>query len=141
MAETERAEDVRRIIDLHRETSELRPFRPIPSGRISRRATGVLGGLALLGGIGCAWQAGVGVASASPLIIALVLVLTILLYDAWLKRTLLGPVAMGSCRFLNVLLGLSVGGGGFPIGARVYLALVVGLYIAGVTWFARTEAR
>ena len=27
------------------------------------------------------------------------------------------------------------------MGARVYLALVVGLYIAGVTWFARTEAR
>lgn len=30
LAETERAEDVRRIIDLHREMSELRPFRPIP---------------------------------------------------------------------------------------------------------------
>ena len=30
LAGTERAEDVRRIIDLHRESSELRPFRPIP---------------------------------------------------------------------------------------------------------------
>jgi len=30
LAETERAEDVRRIIDLHREMTELRPFRPIP---------------------------------------------------------------------------------------------------------------
>jgi len=30
LAETERFEDVRRIIDLHRETSGLRPFRPIP---------------------------------------------------------------------------------------------------------------
>src|SRR5437870_5237158 len=90
-----------------------RPFRPIPSGRISRRAAGVLGALALLGGVACARQAGVAIASASPLIIALVLVLTILLYDAWLKRTLLGPAAMGSCRFLNVLLGLSVAGGSF----------------------------
>lgn len=30
LAETERTEDVRRIIDLHREMTELRPFRPIP---------------------------------------------------------------------------------------------------------------
>ncbi|MGL9616411.1 DUF1152 domain-containing protein [Bradyrhizobium sp. U531] len=30
LGETERAEDVRRIIDLHREMTELRPFRPIP---------------------------------------------------------------------------------------------------------------
>ncbi|MCP3465055.1 DUF1152 domain-containing protein [Bradyrhizobium sp. CCGUVB23] len=30
LAETARVEEVRRIIDLHRETSELRPFRPIP---------------------------------------------------------------------------------------------------------------
>ena len=48
---------------------------------------------------------------------------------------------MGACRFLNVLLGLSVAEESFPTGARVYLALVVGLYIAGVTWFGRTEAR
>jgi 4-hydroxybenzoate polyprenyltransferase len=47
---------------------------------------------------------------------------------------------MGSCRFLNVLLGVSVSGGlAWPLGP--HLALVVGLYIAGVTWFARTEAR
>jgi 4-hydroxybenzoate polyprenyltransferase len=48
---------------------------------------------------------------------------------------------MGACRFLNVLLGLSVGG---PLTERpwtFHLALVVGLYIVGVTWFARTEAR
>ena len=30
LAETDRVEEVRRIIDLHRETSELRPFRAIP---------------------------------------------------------------------------------------------------------------
>jgi 4-hydroxybenzoate polyprenyltransferase len=120
-----------------------RPFRPIPSGRISRRDAGILGALALLAGVGCAWQAGLvaGLASSRPFVIALVLVLTILLYDGWLKRTLLGPVAMGGCRFLNVLLGLSVAEPGLPTGARLYLALVVGLYIAGITWFARTEAR
>lgn len=46
---------------------------------------------------------------------------------------------MGACRFLNVLLGLSVASGG--TGAwGIALALVVGLYIGGVTLFARTEA-
>jgi 4-hydroxybenzoate polyprenyltransferase len=47
---------------------------------------------------------------------------------------------MAACRFFNVLLGLTV----VPDAAldaplRVHLAGVVGVYIAGVTWFARTE--
>src|SRR5207249_9343623 len=43
-------------------------------------------------------------------------------------------------RFLNVLLGLSAGD---EVAGRwgIPLAFVVGLYIVGVTWFARTEAR
>jgi 4-hydroxybenzoate polyprenyltransferase len=46
---------------------------------------------------------------------------------------------MGACRSLNVLLGVSIAGSlARPLGP--YLALVVGLYIVGVTWFARTEA-
>src|SRR5262249_19092140 len=73
-------------------------------------------------------------------LIAVVLVGAILLYDGWLKRTWAGPVGMGLCRALNVLLGLSVAPA-WVGGWGVYLALVVGVYIAGVTWFARTEAR
>src|SRR5438046_2979590 len=55
-------------------------------------------------------------------------------------HTALGPPGMGACRFCNVLLGLSLA----PEGVRgwgVLRGLVVGLYIIGVTWFARTEAR
>jgi hypothetical protein len=56
---------------------------------------------------------------------------------------------MGACRFLNVLLGLSASGGlairdgtgRAVVGLGVHLALVVGIYIVGVTWLARTEAR
>jgi 4-hydroxybenzoate polyprenyltransferase len=70
------------------------------------------------------------------------LIVSILLYDAWLKQTWFGPLAMGACRFLNVLLGLTLAEAtGLVWGARIYVALVVGLYIVGVTWFARTEAR
>lgn len=112
-----------------------RPFRPLPSGKISRRTAAFLGSGLLTAGVLSA-----GAASSRSLGIALALVVSILLYDAWLKRTSLGPVAMGMCRFLNVLLGLS-GAGSWVGGWGLHLALVVGLYIVGVTWFARTEAR
>jgi 4-hydroxybenzoate polyprenyltransferase len=46
---------------------------------------------------------------------------------------------MGLCRFLNVLLAVSASGSLSVPG--LHLALIVGLYIVGVTWFARTEAR
>src|SRR5262249_7865641 len=70
--------------------------------------------------------------------LALCLVVAILLYDAWLKRTWAGPLGMGLCRSLNVLLGLSVAPE-WVGGLGVYLALLVGVYIVGVTWVARTE--
>ena len=116
-----------------------RPFRPIPSERISRLAAGAMGVIALFMGVLLAWWAGCLERRwrDQTAIISIVLVVAILLYDGWLKRTRSGPVAMGACRSLNVLLGLSVADDTFPWIGRVYLALVVGLYIVGVTWFAQ----
>jgi 4-hydroxybenzoate polyprenyltransferase len=112
-----------------------RPGRPLPSGRVSRRAAAAFATGLCLVGLACAALAGAA-------LLAGLLVLAILLYDAWLKRTWVGPLAMGSCRFLNVLLGLALLEGSRDPGLlRWHLALVVGLYIVGVTWFARTEAR
>jgi 4-hydroxybenzoate polyprenyltransferase len=117
-----------------------RPSRPIPSGRISRRAAGWCGAALLAAGVLLALAAGWTVGSRLPGGLAVTLVGAVLLYDGWLKRTWAGPVGMGACRSLNVLMGVSAAGGlGWPWGP--HLALVVGLYIAGVTWFARTEAR
>jgi 4-hydroxybenzoate polyprenyltransferase len=134
------------FFDVEQDARE-RPERPIPSRQISRRSAGVLGAALLSAGVLLALVAG-GVlvlrdekASALlPGILAALLAAAILLYDGWLKRTWLGPVAMGSCRFLNVLMGVSLSGSlAWPLGT--HLALVVGTYIVGVTWFARTEAR
>ncbi|HKB38941.1 MAG TPA: hypothetical protein VKD72_21035, partial [Gemmataceae bacterium] len=72
--------------------------------------------------------------------LALMLVVAILAYDGWLKHTWAGPLGMGLCRFLNVLLGVSLAGT-LDVPWALHLAAVVGLYIVGVTWFARTEAR
>jgi 4-hydroxybenzoate polyprenyltransferase len=123
-----------------------RPFRPIPSGRVSRRAAARLGMLLLGAGLGLASIAGWhdDTFVALPPILAGLLAVSILLYDGWLKRTWFGPLGMGTCRFLNVLMGLCAGrpgGADFPWDWGVHLAAVVGNYIVGVTWFARTEAR
>jgi 4-hydroxybenzoate polyprenyltransferase len=114
-----------------------RPFRPLPSGKIRLGSAAGIGTCLLVGGVACAALSGPNGLHLGALIIASVLAVNILLYDAWLKRTWAGPIAMGSCRFLNVLLGFSL----VDIeGWGVLLALVVGIYIAGVTWFARKEA-
>ncbi len=126
-----------------------RPFRPIPSGRVTRREAAGLGGLLLGGGLALACLAmivqdtGEDAASlpfrGAPVLLASLLIGAILAYDGWLKRTWAGPLGMGVCRFLNVLLGLSAALYQ-DWGRALYLALVVGVYIVGVTWFARTEA-
>jgi hypothetical protein len=126
--------------DLEQDKRE-RPFRPLASGRVAVgtafRLGMVLLGLGLLGAALADWQN--GAAGWRSLTCAVVLAAAILLYDGWLKRTWMGPVMMGACRFLNILLGLSVSAQA-PAAWGVALALVVGVYIVGVTWFARTEA-
>lgn len=119
-----------------------RPFRPLPSGRVSRTTAARLGLGLLCAGLAFAALAGWRGQdwNGRALLVAGALALMILLYDSWLKRTWAGPLGMGSCRFLNVLLGLSVANELYRPWA-FHLALIVGLYIVGVTWFARTEAR
>lgn len=125
------------------EDAAARPFRPIPSGRISVRSAVMLGIALLALGIGLAALAGYPGRTGwnhEPFAYAIGIGITVLLYDGGLKRTPIGPVAMGSCRFLNVLFGLSlVPDGSLDLNLKIHLAGVVGVYIVGVTWFARTE--
>src|SRR5262249_46268267 len=127
--------------DLEQDRKE-RPFRPIPSGRVSRAESARIGAGLLALGLLFGFLAGWGGDGwrAAPFVLTCLLVVAVLHYDAWLKRTWAGPLAMGACRFLNVLLGVSAGANPTQPWA-LHLALVVGLYIVGVTWFARTEAR
>src|SRR5262245_21650704 len=107
-----------------------RPFRPLPSGKISTSMAALLGTTLLVSGVGIA-----AAASVPSVVIAGILALAIMLYDGLLKQTPIGPVNMAACRFLNVLLGLSlVETSAFAMLQRYHLAGVVGLYILGVTW-------
>lgn len=112
-----------------------RPTRPLPSGQATPTEAIMLGVGLFVAALIMAWFAG-----RSSFILCWMLIGAIFLYDGWLKRTAFGPVAMGLCRFLNVMLGLSLFGN---VGEswHFHLAGVVGLYIVGVTWFAKTEAR
>jgi 4-hydroxybenzoate polyprenyltransferase len=117
-----------------------RPERPLPSGRVSLPAARLLGWLLLALGVASGVGAGLFVGHPWPGVIAGLLAACIVLYDAWLKRTPLGPLAMGSCRTFNVLLGMSALG--VPWHTEHYLvAGGIGVYVAGVTWFARKEAQ
>ncbi len=116
-----------------------RPERPLPSGRISRMAAARLGWGLLVAGIGLAAAASAVGGDLRPVLIAAVLALVIVAYDGLLKKTPLGPVAMGSCRGLNLLLGMSLSTVAWQ-SPHYLIAGALTVYVAGVTWFARTEA-
>ncbi|MEN6558814.1 MAG: UbiA family prenyltransferase, partial [Thermoguttaceae bacterium] len=118
----------------HRE----RPERPLPSGRIALASARRLGWRLLVGGVALGSAAFFFVGQFRPGFVAALLAIGILLYDAWLKRTLLGPLAMGACRMLNVLLGMSA----MDVPLRTEHWVVaggLGIYVAGLTWFSRRE--
>jgi heme O synthase-like polyprenyltransferase len=127
------------LFDRQQDAAE-RPGRPIPSGRVSTAGAGRLGFGMLAAGVVLAITAAWLSAEWRPAGVAVALAVMIVLYDGVLKRTPLAPLAMGSCRMLNVLLGMSLAAGAWqPVNWLV--AAGVGLYIVGVTWFARTEAK
>jgi 4-hydroxybenzoate polyprenyltransferase len=117
-----------------------RPERPLPSGRVSLESASRLGWRLLLLGVVVATAAVFFVGHLRPGVVAALLATAILLYDAWLKRTPLGPLAMGACRMLNVMLGMNACN--IPLHAEHWLvAGGIGVYVAGLTWFARRESQ
>lgn len=140
------------VFDVEIDRAE-RPDRPIPSGKISLGFARILGfgmllcGLFLINGFELATN---GAKFSFPLLcFSLGLAGMVVGYNALLKHTMLGPIAMGSCRGLNILmigalaanhlespmeglLGLNV--------ATWMVAAGMTLYISGVTIFAKKEA-
>jgi 4-hydroxybenzoate polyprenyltransferase len=117
-----------------------RPKRPLPSGRVPLATARAFGYSLWSAGILAGWGASAVLGEWTSGIVVSLLAAAVMLYDRWLKQTPLGPIAMGSCRFLNVLLGMSVGELPWS-NAHWIVAAGLGIYIVGVTWFARTEAR
>ncbi len=126
------------VFDVEQDRRE-RPRRPLPSGRITARDAAAIGRTLLILGVIVAYLCMAVIPTRRPGFVASVLALLIYAYDCILKRTALGPLAMGGCRFLNVLLGMSASPQ--PWSSVNYLvAGGIGIYIVGITWFARREA-
>lgn len=113
-----------------------RPERPIPAGRVSRRAAGVLGGSLLVAGVALAFVA----ADLHAGSVAAALAATIALYDGALKGGPVGFLAMGAARGLNVLLGTTAAGTVALQRWTLAVPIVVAFYIALVTYMAANEA-
>jgi len=111
---------------------DLYPDRPIPSGQIDRRRAATQGAGLLALGIAAAFAAG-----PAHGVIGTALAGAILAYDGALKRRrLLGALAMGCCRALDVQLGA-----GLAVGAFFPPALALGAYSTLVTAFSTLEER
>ncbi|NSL88759.1 UbiA-like protein EboC [Chitinophaga sp. Mgbs1] len=123
------------IFDATLDTTE-RPERPIPSGIISRVQAVILGIYLLLVGIIAAFSVGRFTGWAGWISIAIAA--SALIYDKWGKHhKTLGPLNMGLCRGLNLLLGISV----IPdaVATWWWIGLIPVLYIAAVTNISRGE--
>lgn len=108
-----------------------RPERPIPKGDVSLKGASLFGTGLLISGIILSFF--VNYLSG---VIALILALAIILYDTFSKKfQFLGPLNMGICRALNLILGMSVFG---EISHWMY-AVIPLLYIFAITLISRGE--
>jgi len=107
-----------------------RPERPLPRGDIQLRTAWILGIVLMLTGLLCA-------AIVNPLTLSLAAFIAgmIFFYNAWAKHfAVLGPLALGVCRFANFLLGMRCA----PV-KYWYAPAILGVYVAVLTYIARNE--
>lgn len=110
-----------------------RPERPIPREDISKKQAGIFGAVLLLLGIIFSFFAGI-----LPGILAISIAVLVVLYDVRMKsHSLFGPLNMGLCRAVNLLLGISV----VPAltGRMAWLGLFPLVFITAVTVISRGE--
>jgi 4-hydroxybenzoate polyprenyltransferase len=108
-----------------------RPERPIPKGEVSLKGAALFGSGLLLSGVFLSFFV-----NQLSGIIAVILALTIILYDSYSKKyQFLVPLNMGLCRALNLILGMSVFGEIF----HWMYAVIPLLYIFGITLISRGE--
>lgn len=110
-----------------------RPSRPVPSGRISVQSCKAALVFFLLGGLALAWMTGVAAGAAGSL-----LAFAITAYNLYFKKyAFAGPVSMGLCRGLSLIMGAAAGGGmNVPAGIA---ATILVLYVAAFSSIARLE--
>jgi len=113
--------------------AQFRRERPIPSGVITRTLVWQIG-LGLLGaGLICLF-----LLSKATAILAVLLALTILIYDAVHKLITVSPLLMAACRFLLYLVAASTAAEGLT-GEAVWCGFALAAYVVGLSYIARKE--
>lgn len=110
-----------------------RPERAIPSGKISIKAAVIFGVILFTIGVVLAF-----LVSDLSGVLAIAIVLLCLLYDKFGKHhSFFGPINMGMCRGVNLLLGMSI----LTTAVQVWYGLAVFpvIYIAAITMISRGE--
>ena len=116
-----------------------RPERPLPSGAIPIATAATVGFGLLAVGVALAGAAAWLVASPWPAVVGMGLAAAIWIYDRHAKGTPAGPLVMGGCRAGSWLLGMTAAAG--PTTAAEWMIPAgMGLYVAGITLYARDEA-
>jgi 4-hydroxybenzoate polyprenyltransferase len=114
-----------------------RPERPIPSGLIPKNTAAFFAALLLVLAIIAAAFVHEKKFSSS-FFLAVTTAIAAVVYDKWGKHhSLLGPLNMGLCRGLNLLLGMSI----FPevLSQYWWISLIPIIYIAAITMISRGE--
>lgn len=115
-----------------------RPERAIPSGMVSKRTAAWWGVALLIIGLAAAAEVHTSGWFSSSAMLAIAIALFAVVYDKWAKHhNWLGPLNMGLCRGLNLLLGMSI----LEITLQRYalLSIVPVIYIAAITMISRGE--
>ncbi|WP_282113635.1 UbiA-like protein EboC [Maribacter stanieri] len=108
-----------------------RPERAIPSGLVPKREAVYFGIILMLIGITLAFKC-----SLMSGLISIALTIAILTYDAYFKQfSFSGPLNMGICRGLNLLMGMSILG----MLSHWYISIVPVVYIFAITLISRGE--
>ncbi len=116
-----------------------RPERPIPAGRVSRRAVFVAGFGMLLGGVVLLQLAGaMGGTGAWPALAGMALAGSIVLYDWRHKDNPLSPLLMGVCRMLVYVCAATAFVTPIPFAVLVGAGVVL-CYLIGLTYVAKQE--
>ena len=107
-----------------------RPERPLPRGAIALATAWSLAVILMATGLLLA-----GLVGKVALGIAGFIAVMIFFYNAWAKcDAILGPLALGTCRFANFLLGMRC------CPPRLWIApAILGIYVATLTFIARNE--
>ena len=113
---------------------QFRRERPIPSGAISEELVWKLGG----GMLGAGWLL-LAVLGWDTALLATLLAVAVLVYDAAHKAVAFSPVLMAACRFFLLLAAASAGAEGVT-GLSIWSAFALAGWIVGLSYVAKRES-